>query len=824
MTKAGPAVHRLNSLNHGAVVAALLAGHAVCAPFAFAQQPAPKATASPAQNNSDVLLKRLAAMRSKLADPAIPAADRAAAEREAIDVRVALADALPNDDLAATWLIDAAAGMVEPLARDGTQASVLMGIATPSQRDIARSTARRGLDLLTRAETAAGTTVERLQGQVLDPAHRGDAAAESQRVETRLAALVDVELTQRIPYHVGLCHALLAACDDDAGTRAEHVRAAVAALSDREIGSMTGEAARRVVLAAALLLEPRGLDELRNAAREQLDWVAQRAGQAWGGDAPDPGAAVGRLTATQARMGEILATRPPVSLDDARHEVERVAKENTGSGGAALLIAEAHARLILADPAKRLGSGAERASTASEIVLDAYRAMPDESDAQHAARERVRFAAYEKVAALAPGLATSPEAMSPEMALASAVVLSRRSAEKADADASAQAAVLLESLVIRGEPAVPAPLKADALWELASLKSRSEDPAQNIRAMEALFDLASTKSDKAGDAGGTRSGWGGRRAAKAVAAGVQLGRFVAAQDATKKDAALSQRLRRSYRPLLQMMLAQSPAEADAHETAETVSPDVWRAELASVVLSDALAVSKTPDHAAITLATLDEVMMLMKPVRDAEVLAQGGEATVQRAFDAVRAGVPTGEGDKGVSLREQIGIQERELAWRLDHADPVASVTRLRLAELLLDAGDKAALAHLPQLTDADGPRPGVDPLRFRLALARADRLDGKRDEAFQRLLAIAGELDRPVGVEGQAGYSPRPELFWASWCEMLEILALDNLRRGTPGGDEGEGDRSATIRLHIRNLQLIDPALGGSPWAKRIHAVEESL
>ncbi len=804
-----------------AAVALVCAALAFCPAAADAAQPHAGATSAPTDSSpagADELLRRLAELQSRLADASLADAERLDAERRAVDVRIALADARPGDDLAATWLIDAAAGVLEPLGRDGSQASVLLGVPTDAQRAACESAAKRGLELLARAQAAADAAVERLQADLLDPAKKNRAAAESQRVEARLAALVDVEQTQRIPYHTGVCQALLAACANDAPSRTEHVRAAVTALSDREIGSMTGEAARRVALAAALLLEPRGLDELREAALEQLAWVTQRARQAWGGDAPDAAASVGRLTALAARMGEIVATRPPASIDDAREEVAAAAARGDSSS---LLLAEAHARVILADPARRFANAAERSAAAAGLVLEAYQAMPDATDAEHARRERVRHAAYEKVAALTPAsvLAAATRArgtgLPAEVALANAVVLSRRAAEaggegEGDAEfkaaARAQAAALLESLVKREDLSPPA-LRGDALWELAVLESQSDEPADNARAMEALLDLAYAPSGE-----GRQSRAALQRSAKAVSAGAELGRYVSAQPSVRADAALAARVRRAYRPLLQMMLARE----------DVATPGVWRAELARVILDDALAATS----GAVTLATLDEVLAQLKPVRDAAVAESGAAQTAARAIDAARSSAEaalreaeqTGDAQaKDAARRGVIRVQERALAWQLDHADPAAAATRLRLAEMLLEVGDPRAMEHLPPLADADGPRPGVDPFRLRLAQARAERLAGKTEQAFQHLLALATDLDRPVGVEGQPAYAPRPPLFWAAWCELLEILAADN-----HAGDAG--DRSGTIRLHIRNLELIDRSLGGGVWEKRIRAVEASL
>ncbi len=114
-------------------------------------------------------------------------------------------------------------------------------------------------------------------------------------------------------------------------------------------------------------------------------------------------------------------------------------------------------------------------------------------------------------------------------------------------------------------------------------------------------------------------------------------------------------------------------------------------------------------------------------------------------------------------------------------------------------------------------PRPaGQKPLvpelahgaRLGLALLTAQR---DRPAAFAALTALAEELDR---VKPEANQGPRVPEFWRVWSEMLTLMSADN----------AEGQRTAQIRLRIRQLRTIDDRLGAGAAAERITAIERNL
>ncbi|MGD9689986.1 MAG: hypothetical protein AB7K52_10075 [Phycisphaerales bacterium] len=94
-------------------------------------------------------------------------------------------------------------------------------------------------------------------------------------------------------------------------------------------------------------------------------------------------------------------------------------------------------------------------------------------------------------------------------------------------------------------------------------------------------------------------------------------------------------------------------------------------------------------------------------------------------------------------------------------------------------------------------------------ALARLARPDRPREDAEAVFAILLGVHERATGQPG-----PRSGSFWHAWAEMLAIMAARNQ----------SGDRTGQIRLRIRQLELIDPALGGAPWAERIGAIESKL
>jgi hypothetical protein len=149
----------------------------------------------------------------------------------------------------------------------------------------------------------------------------------------------------------------------------------------------------------------------------------------------------------------------------------------------------------------------------------------------------------------------------------------------------------------------------------------------------------------------------------------------------------------------------------------------------------------------------------------------------------------------GGSPAEREAVARAACGWARAHAPAVFARAALARAEALVDQGDaKAALAQLDEIGPLEKSGLGTARMnRARLARGRALRGAGSQEAAFALLRA--------------QGNGARPEVFWAAWAEMLEILLHDG----------ATGARAADIRLHVNRLRLIDPALGGEATRARI-------
>lgn len=242
------------------------------------------------------------------------------------------------------------------------------------------------------------------------------------------------------------------------------------------------------------------------------------------------------------------------------------------------------------------------------------------------------------------------------------------------------------------------------------------------------------------------------------------------------------------------------------ETATAADRPAAASRLARALMGDSAASAPAPGH----------------PHNRAE---HSGFADLDEALKLLDTAGP----DAGALRREFI---ERLAVWSSSANPPraasaavaaLAAETRLRTQHPALAAEAAAAAGHL--LTFAKDRAPDAI-AAFRRALfsqtthlgdaRRAQVVTGlgrlasdpaRADEVF---LALKTYTDR---VDAESA-SQRPAPFWHAWAEMLAIMSARN----------AAGDRSSQIRLRIRQLQLIDPALGGGPAAAQIRAIEKGL
>ncbi|HMN42887.1 MAG TPA: hypothetical protein PKE29_18755, partial [Phycisphaerales bacterium] len=151
----------------------------------------------------------------------------------------------------------------------------------------------------------------------------------------------------------------------------------------------------------------------------------------------------------------------------------------------------------------------------------------------------------------------------------------------------------------------------------------------------------------------------------------------------------------------------------------------------------------------------------------------------------------------------------RMLSWARTRDAARAPALAVLLGEARGGGDDPRALETLGELAGGPVDRPGAALWsRYRLALARAQRLAGQEGEAVATLRDLADRL------EGAPGSAARDPAYWAAWSDMLTILQAQNT----------DGARSPDIRIQIKRLELLDAKLGGSPYAERIRRVREAV
>lgn len=148
-------------------------------------------------------------------------------------------------------------------------------------------------------------------------------------------------------------------------------------------------------------------------------------------------------------------------------------------------------------------------------------------------------------------------------------------------------------------------------------------------------------------------------------------------------------------------------------------------------------------------------------------------------------------------------LEARGEAWR-------SLELRLQRIELIIEAGANVdARAELDALVASAMDRAGtVERARLRAARGMALRRAGDDAAAMTEFRTVASEFERDART-ADAARAPARQAFWCAWAEMLEIAAC--------AGDAPE--RAEQARQQRQRLELLDPALGGEPWAGRIRA-----
>jgi hypothetical protein len=618
--------------------------------------------------------------------------------------------------------------------------------------------------------SATGADLALLYG-LASPRLRAVAAPLLARAEAALDRVPDAGLDDD-PAPVllrGRVELLRAALSADPVERSAALERAARRLHDADLPSTAGESLRRVTLARALTLPP---DASRGAARRDSPAAAEL-------------------------LQSVLDL--PGGPDPALHVPPRTR-------------AEAMAGLIHVAPSDRIASDLRAAFLRDEAVPAALTRLPL---AEALARRRL-----EELPADRPvDPASAAHALDPLVAL-----LEVRGLELAATDANAR---VLEALAVAAERLRPREhLPRAARAALAHAATADEPrlpmwasllpaPGQRhdwaaLAAVKAL--LTASQADPHDRAGEDR----------AVAALLALARDAVPEELRREAVIAAMALRTRPESLADPAGVLATARAVRAEDLRPLLDDAqWRgAQARGVRLLEALR-STAPhlarprpanDDPGVGFALLADLLSLVglptTPQRDEQYLA-----LVERALAAGLPPAPapvdrahlTALADEAASGVAQLRPPAAPaLPWRVRRLVP----------ELLHRAGHHAeAVAACTRLLSEPGAGvPHGAEWGVRLLRARALAAGGDRPAAFEELRRVAEALEPTRAGAGRT--TPPPADYWEAWADMLEMLLADN----------ADGQRSAQVRLRIRALRTLDPALGGGEAARRIAAVEAAV
>jgi hypothetical protein len=336
-----------------------------------------------------------------------------------------------------------------------------------------------------------------------------------------------------------------------------------------------------------------------------------------------------------------------------------------------------------------------------------------------------------------------------------------RGVELARAGSRAKALAMLADVAERAGAGDAA---ADALWESAVILMAS--PKDRVRAVRVLLELVRRwpehpRHDEALSAAATTAYAAVKASAGADDAKAAFMEAVGVIDEKGGPDADRWRLE-AARLLLEA------ADARGLDLLERISPDSSQAEAASSLYRASLA------------AMLDQAWSDLHDAR-----ARGDGRVVRKIA-----------GETILPMARRAATHETADRFRLD------------LADALTETGVAGGMSIYRDLLKRDAPPAGLPAWRsgrdhIRLGLARSLLNAGKRADAFAEFRSLVESIDA-------RGQRPRPEPYWHAWTLIVEMLGSES------------ADRSATIRAHVKRLELIDLDLGGEPWLSRLTRVSD--
>jgi hypothetical protein len=672
----------------------------------------------------------VAALERSAADRGLSLREREAAADKAIELRSGLiAGAAENEARLGEWLTEQGGALLSRLARDGSDTAVLFGLPTPAQRELVGVAASEAADALARA--------------------------------ARLSAGDDEDGGVRIPFYRARAAVLLAALS--AGEeRARHAEAALTAIGKTGLSNPGPEAARRVNVAAGLLMRAHP-----PAPADAQMAVEEFAYAAMGGDDPaKPSPAISGVTRAEGWLGLLHAARALGNLEAAVEQLR-------GAMSRAPFVVDARADPLLA---------VQAADATTRVLFEEGLARGDRGLLDRAVEEQMallrrqdlgfradvlRPGALEKLAELADRAGTAAVRELPAMfELARAIRTARQ------AEGRAEAIAAFGRIAERGDAGAVA---GDAMWEWAVLLLQGQAPAEEqLAAVRVLTRLAREQPRHA-------------RGQEALSAALSYGRTVAGG-------------REAYFEALRLATEHFP---DLPEI------ELWRYERGRLALE-----GERPRE--------DEVRGALESLRrDGSAKNAEGVRLQERLqtvlLDMMRSRVRAALASEDWTISRRIAREElepeagRAVEWARGARSSLLARFQADLADAMTEAGrsDGAPLYQALLEGGAEAVPTGVP--RVRLGLARALLNAGDAKGAFGHLREVAAGLDGPASAEGMA----RVDDFWHAWTLMLELLGAESA---------GSPERAGAIRAHIRRLESIDPEVGGEPWKRRISAVKERV
>lgn len=676
------------------------------------------------------------------------------------DLLQRLLEAAPLDPEAPTWMLDRAELALQRAERDGAASSVMFGVPSPEQPAWVSRHAAAAAELCGQARAAIDAAVARLEERLLAPgADAEESKAVAAQIEPHLARLIEVEQAARLPQLEFAAAALRALSEPANEPRERSLREmaprVLGATNGTGGGGGVGGASPRVVLLAAALLLRADEGVARDAASRLLNQLSHAHAGDSSGEPDQP-------------LAPIDAVRLCMALIACGREADAALLPCPGRGQdwlVDLLLAEAHTRAQVRAIQRTGESANDGGVRAAASLLDIAKHYDGGAAALDTAAgpSALRQLIYEKVAMLVPP-GSAWASVDPELALARAWTLRSVSVPRNDhpeRSASAECLALLEAIAARSD--AHDAVRAQARWLLAAKHVHS-------------------------------AGQGGAAACDALA------RLVVELPRTRLARAAAEKIVREHAP----DLTGSDVVFESHRQAAAVASALRLLAADEPPRDETLArlAVALVGHAEVSGDTWAEAVKACERIAAPDQRERIARLLTSRIDPMLQATQAVQERVDALSAAAQ-WLDRRGEAWR-------SLELRLQRIELIIEAGASyETRAELDALAGSAMDRAGtVERARLRAVRGIALRRAGDDAAAMAEFRTVASEFERDARST-DAARVPARQAFWCAWAEMLEIAAC--------AGDAPE--RAEQARQQRQRLELLDPALGGEPWAGRIRA-----